>query len=183
MLRRRHRDFRQCKRYAEFRSTKQKPQHGHTSSRETEVGHVSSRSSHRETEAELDRESVATTLFSSESRGKRDRELNCAHALRDRDNIKKILGRKVDPAMQGEKEAQQIMYQAEAEIEARNCEKRNRDHSFQEINQEFESQRLRLNQASRCAEETQRDQISLYREFGIEKWKLPRESCNTLPRN
>ena len=36
---------------------------GHTSSRETGVGHVSSRSSHQETEVELDRESVATTFF------------------------------------------------------------------------------------------------------------------------
>ena len=36
---------------------------GHTSSRETGVGHVSSRSSHQETEVELDRESVAATLF------------------------------------------------------------------------------------------------------------------------
>ena len=49
---------------------------GHTSSPETGVGHVSSRSSHQETEVEFDRESVATTLFNlSVSRGKRDREL------------------------------------------------------------------------------------------------------------
>ena len=47
---------------------------GHTGSRENGVGHVSSRSSHRETEAKLDRESVATTLFSSQSRGKREIE-------------------------------------------------------------------------------------------------------------
>ena len=54
---------------------------GHTSSRETGVGHVSKRSSHQETEVELDRESVATTLFSSQSRRKRDRELNFVNAL------------------------------------------------------------------------------------------------------
>ena len=42
---------------------------GHTSSRETGVRHVSSRSSHQENEVELERESVATTLFSSQSRG------------------------------------------------------------------------------------------------------------------
>ena len=64
---------------------------------------MSNRSSHRETEAELDRESVATTLFSSQSRGKRDRELNFGHALRDRDNLHKILERKDDSAIQGEK--------------------------------------------------------------------------------
>ena len=36
---------------------------GHTCSRETGAGHVSSRSSHQEIEVELNRESVATTLF------------------------------------------------------------------------------------------------------------------------
>ena len=36
---------------------------GHTCSRETGAGHVSSRCSHEETEVELNRESVATTLF------------------------------------------------------------------------------------------------------------------------
>ena len=64
---------------------------GHTSSREIGVGHVSSRSSHQETEVELDRESVATTLFSSKSSGKRDRELNFVHSLRNRYNPQKIL--------------------------------------------------------------------------------------------
>ena len=42
---------------------------GHTSSQETGAGHVSCRSSHRETQADLDGESVATTLFISPSRG------------------------------------------------------------------------------------------------------------------
>ena len=65
------------------------------------------------------------------------------HALRDGDNLEKILERKVDSVIQGEKEAQQKLCQAEAEIEAKNWEKRNRDHSFQEINQELESQRFR----------------------------------------
>ena len=97
---------------------------------------MSSRSSLRETEVELDRKSVATTLFSSQSRGRRDRELNLVHALRDRDYLQKILERKVDLAIQGENESQQQLYQAEAEIEAKNWEKRNRDHSFQEINSE-----------------------------------------------
>ena len=50
--------------------------------------------------AELNRESVATTRFSSESR--------------DRENLQKILERKVDLAVRGEREAQQKMYQAEA---------------------------------------------------------------------
>ena len=58
---------------------------GHTSSRETGVGHVSSRPSHREPEAELDRESVATMIFSSQSKGKRDRDTNVVHSLGDRE--------------------------------------------------------------------------------------------------
>ena len=81
---------------------------------------MSSCSSHREIEAELDRESVATTLSSSQSRGRRDRELNFVHALRDRDNLQMILERKVDSAIQGQNEAQQKLYEAEAEVEARN---------------------------------------------------------------
>ena len=75
---------------------------GHTSSRETGVGQVSSRSGHQET----DRESVATTLFILQSRGKRDQEFNFVHALWDRDNLQHFLERKVDLAIQGEKEAQ-----------------------------------------------------------------------------
>ena len=76
---------------------------GHTTSQVTGVGHVSSRSSHRETEAELDWESVATTLVCSQSKGKRDRELKFVRALRDRDNLQKILDGKVDLGIQGER--------------------------------------------------------------------------------
>ena len=88
--------------------------------------------------------------------------------------MQKILERKVDLAIRGEKEAQQKLYQAEAEIEAKKWEKRNRDlsfqeteakkwekrkreHSFQEINQEFESHRVRKNHASRWADRAQRE--------------------------
>ena len=76
---------------------------GHTGSRETGEGHVSRRLSHGETQAELDRESVATTPFSSQSTGKRDPELKFVHALRNRDNLEKILERKVDLAISGRK--------------------------------------------------------------------------------
>ena len=85
----------------------------HTSSRETGVGHVSIRSRHLDTEVELDRESVATTLFSSQSkREKRSRVKFCARV--EGENLKTILERKVDSAVQGEEEAQQKLYQAEA---------------------------------------------------------------------
>ena len=93
--------------------------------------HVSGRSSRREIEAELDRESVARTLFSSQSRGRRDLNFACVER------------RKFDLAFQGEKQAQQKLYRAQAEIEAKNWEQRNRDRSFQEINQEFASLRFR----------------------------------------
>ena len=45
--------------------------------------------------------------------------------------------------------AQQNLYEAEGEVEARNWEKRKSDIAFQEINKEFESQRFQLHQASR----------------------------------
>ena len=41
------------------------------------------------------------------------------HALRDPDNLHKIPERKVDLAIQGEKEAQQKLYLAEAEMEVK----------------------------------------------------------------
>ena len=156
---------------------------GHSCSRETGEGHVSSRPSHRETEAELDRKSVATTLFSSQSRGKRDRELNFVHALRDRDNLEKILERKVDLAIQGEKDAQQKMYQGEAEIEAKNWRKSKLDLSFHE----FKSRILNVSDFIKSkrgnGQIRLREKVSLSGEFGIEKCALPRESCKRWPRN
>ena len=65
---------------------------------------------------------------------------------------------------------QQKLFEAEAEVEARNWEKRNSDFTFHEINQEFESQRFQLHQASRWGDQAQRDKISVYGELdGIEK--------------
>ena len=81
------------------------------------------------------------------------------HASRHQDNLQKILARNVDSAIQGKKEAQQNL--CEAEAEARNWEKRNRDHSFQEFNQEFESQRFGLNEAIQQADQAEREKISL----------------------
>ena len=48
--------------------------------------HVSGRSGLQETGAELDGESVATTLFSSQSIGKRNRDTNFVHSLKDIEN-------------------------------------------------------------------------------------------------
>ena len=66
------------------------------------------------------------------------------HSLRDREKLQKILERKLDLAVRGEREAQQKLYQAEAEVEARNWQKQRQNFAFQEINQEFESQRFRF---------------------------------------
>ena len=63
--------------------------------------------------------------------------------------------------------AQQKLYEAEAEVEARNSVKRNSEFAFREINQEFESQRSQLHQASRWADQAQRDKISLYGELEL----------------
>ena len=60
----------------------------------------------------------------------------------------KILERKVNSAVREEMMAQRKLYEAEAEVEARNWEKRNSESAFQEIHQEFESQRFQPHQAS-----------------------------------
>ena len=98
----------------------------------------------------------------------RSRVQFCA-CVEDRDSLRKILERKVDLAIRGDKEAQHKLYQAGAEKEAKNWEKRNRDCSIQEINQEFESQRFLLNQASRWADQAQRDKIRLCGEIDSSK--------------
>ena len=73
--------------------------------------------------------------------------------LRDRDNLQKILERKVDLAIQGEKEDQQKLCLAEAKMEAKSWEKRILGHAFQETNQEFESQRFQVHQGSQWADQ------------------------------
>ena len=99
--------------------------------------------------ANQDKESVIPTLLRSESKGKRDRDQNFVHSLRDRENLHKILERKAAMAVRGERMAQQRLHEAAAEVEARSWEKRKSDIAFQDINQEFESERFQLQQASR----------------------------------
>ena len=48
-----------------------------------------------------------------------------------------------------------------------NSEKQRQDFAFQEINEEFESQRFQLHQASRWADQAQRDKINLYGELEL----------------
>ena len=90
--------------------------------------------------------------------GEREIEItNVVHSLNDRNNLQKILERKVDSAVRRERMAQQRLAEAEAEVEARSWEKRNSYIAFQEINQELESQRFQVHQASRWADQAQRE--------------------------
>ena len=101
---------------------------------------VVGRTSVKETCADMDRETVVSSLFDSVSRVKRDRDQNVVQTLRDRRNLHKILERKADFAVNGEKLAQQRLYEAETDVEIKHWEKRNVDSALYEINQEFESQ-------------------------------------------
>ena len=66
---------------------------------------------------------------------KGERSRSKRRAFLERENLQKILERKVDSAVRGERMAQQTLFEAEAEVEARNWEKRNSDFAFQAINQ------------------------------------------------
>ena len=68
----------------------------------------------------MDRESVAATPESSQSKGQRDRDQNVVQTLRDRENLQTFLERKVDSAVRGEVMSQRRLYEAQAEVEARN---------------------------------------------------------------
>ena len=66
------------------------------SSLNVRAGHVSGRSGLQETGAISDRESVATTIFSSQSKAKRDRDTYVVDSLKDRQKIfKKSLNGKL----------------------------------------------------------------------------------------
>ena len=68
---------------------------------ETLAGHVSSRPSTWKQDAVFDKESVATTIFSSQSKGENDRDTNVVHSLKDREHLQKIL-EQVDSAQERE---------------------------------------------------------------------------------
>ena len=68
-----------------------------------------------------------------------------------------------------ERITQQKLYEAEAEIETRNWEKQRKDIAFHEINDGFESQRFQVHQASRWADQAQRDKICLCGELELRR--------------
>ena len=110
----------------------------------------------------MDRETVVSSLFESVSKAKRDRDVSVVQTSRDRQHLHKILERKGELAVRREKLAQPRLYEAEGDVEVKHWEKRNSDIALYDINQEFESQRLPLQQANLWADQAQRDKISLY---------------------
>ena len=80
--------------------------------------------------------------------------------MRDRENLQKNLERKVDVAVRGDRDSAKI-------VSSWNWEKQRQDFAFQEINEEFESQRFQLHQASQWADQAQRDKISLCGELEL----------------
>ena len=116
----------------------------------------------KETCADMDRETVVSSPFESVSKGKRDRDHNVVQTLRDSQNLHKILERRADLAVRGAKLAEQRLSEAEADVEVKHWEKKNLGIALHEINQEFESQRLQLQQLNQWADQAQRDRISLH---------------------
>ena len=88
---------------------------------------VASKTSIKETCADMDRETVVSSLFESVSKEKRDRDLNVVQTLKDRQNLHKILERKAELAVRGEKLAQQRLNEAEADVEIKQWDTRNSD--------------------------------------------------------
>ena len=84
----------------------------------------------------------------------------CVKGKRDREetgkNLHKTLERKAELAVRGERIAQQKLYEAEADVEVKHWEKKNADMALNEVNQEFDSQRFQPHQASRRADQAQR---------------------------
>ena len=134
---------------------------------------VASRTSIKETCADTDHETVVSSPFlGSVSKGKRERDQNVVRTLRHRQNLHKILERKAELAVGREKLAEQRLYEAEADVEVKHWGKRNSDTALYEINQEFESQRLQLQQANQWTDQAQRQKNKLV-------WRLFRESQTT----
>ena len=120
------------------------------------AGHVSGRTGLQETGAVLDRICRNNDFWFTVEREERSRsKTSCIRY--ETENLQKIFDRKVDSAVGGERICQQKLFEAEAVVEARNWGKRNSDVAFQEIKQEFESQRFQLHHASRWADQAQRE--------------------------
>ena len=126
------------------------------------------------------------------SRGKRDRDLECAQTLSERQKLHvycvkgeismPTLKRKAELAVQGECAAQKGLSEAEADVNIRNWEQRNSDIAFYETNRELESQRLELYQANQWADQAQRENINLCGEVEMQNrfFQVAQEIANKL---
>ena len=74
------------------------------------------------TKVSADNDSVACRTSIKETCAKRDRDQDVVQTFRDRQILHEILERKADLAVRGEKLAQRKIFEAEAEVEARNWE-------------------------------------------------------------
>ena len=70
------------------------------------------------------------TIFSSQSKEKRDRYQNVVHSLRDRKISRKSLNGKLTRPSEEREWLNKKLYEAQHEVEARNWEKRNSDTAF-----------------------------------------------------
>ena len=107
----------------------------------------------------MDGESVVATIFISQSKGKRDRDQNVVHSSRQKISRKSLNGKLTQQRLS--KNCVKLRLKSRQEIW------KNADTVFQEIKQEFESQRFQLHQASRWADQAHRDKISLYGELEL----------------
>ena len=128
---------------------------------------VDSRASIQETGANVNRESVVPTIFSSQSKGKRDRDQQVAHSLRQKFSNISLNVKLTRPSE--EREWLSKHYMKLRQTLRRKIGIREILTSFcQEINQEFESQRFQLHQAK--TDLAQRDEISMYRQLKLRNW-------------
>ena len=122
-------------------------------------------------------------FFKSVSTGKGDEDQNVVQTLKDRQNLHQFLERKAELTVRGEKLVQQRFYEAVADLEVKHWEKRNSDVALHEIIQEFESQRLQLQQPNQWADQAHRDKKKLVWRIGNEEKTLLRKSTNRLARH
>ena len=128
---------------------------------------VDNRANIQEIGANVGNRICCSNYFKFTVKMERDRDQNVVHSSRDRKMSRKSLNGKLTRPSEEREWLSRNRFEAGAEVEASNWEKRNSDIAFRESNQKFESQRFQLRQASRWAAQSQRDRISLYGEFEL----------------
>ena len=126
---------------------------------------VDSRSSIQATGANVDRESVDSTVFRSQSKEKRDRDQNVVHSSRDKSPENPWAESWLCRPRRNNGSAEIVWSWGWSWGE--NLGEEKLWHRFQEINQEFESQRFQVLQAGRWADQGQRDKSSLHGELEL----------------